>query len=283
MNSYINIICFFFTTIFYFFALKPKITINILSSDTLIKNYTKSNLLGIAIYFLLVIIVQFGLNTYIITSNCGGSVSSNLKTSALMTFIPWFFIFGFMMAILILFPGFKSAFSDVIGYFYVAGSAKNLLDELLVNAEIYKDIENSAQGNRSKLEALKSTASLVTKLTGNMSLLINKIVPANFMKFWDLLKPLMKEQYHNGENAISMRNKLLELSSTRENIGEGMWYIYTGIILISIVQFSITSKGCVSDLATMQKNYKNFQEQEDTAIALDASANATNTLYTLTN
>lgn len=283
MNSYINIICFFFTTIFYFFALKPKLTIDTLSSDSLVKSYTKKNFLSISIYFLLVIIVQFGLNTYLISSNCGGSVSSNLKTSALMTFIPWFFIFGFMMAILIMFPGFKSAFSDVIGYFYVADSAKKLLDELLVNAEIYKEIENSAQGDRNKLEALKSTASLVTKLTGNMSLLINKIVPLNFIQFWDLLKPLMKEQYHNGENAISMRKKLFELSLTRENIGEGMWYIYTGIILISIVQFGITSKGCVNDLATMQKNYQNFQEQEDNAAALDASANANNTVYTLTN
>jgi len=283
MNSYINIICFFLTTIFYFFVLKPKITYDILTSDTLIKNYTKSNLLNMIIYFLLVLIVQFCLNTYIITSSCGGNVSANLKTSALMTFIPWFFIFGTIMVLLIMFPGFKSAFSDVVGYFYVSGSAKKLLDELLVNAEVYKEIETSSEGDAKKLDALKATASLVTKLTGNMSLLINKIVPANFIQFWDLLKPLMKTQYLDGENAVTMRNKLLELSYVRENIGEGMWYIYTGIILISIVQFSITSRGCINDLATMQKNYQNFQEQEDKAIEKAASSNANNTVYTLTN
>jgi len=199
-------------------------------------------------------IVQFSLNTFIITSSCGGNVSGNLKTAALMTFLPWIFIFGTMMVLLIMFPGFKSAFSDVVGYFYVSSSAKKLLDELLVNAEVYKEIETSSEGDAKKMDALKATASLVTKLTGNMSLLINKIVPANFIQFWELLKPLMKTQYLDGENAITMRNKLLELSSVRENIGEGMWYIYTGIILISIVQFSITSRGCVNDLETMQKN-----------------------------
>ena len=283
MNSYINIICFFLTTIFYFFVLKPKITYDILTSDTLIKNYTNSNLLNMSIYFLLVIIVQFSLNTYIITSNCGGNVSGNLKTSALMTFIPWFFIFGTMMALLIMFPGFKSAFSDVVGYFYVSGSAKTLLDELLVNAEVYKEIETSSEGDDKKMDALKATASLVTKLTGNMSLLINKIVPAKFIQFSDILKHLMKPQYLDGENTVTMRNKLLELSSVRENIGEGMWFLYTGIILISIVQFSITSAGCTNDLATMQKNYQNFQEQEDKALEESASSSANNTVYTLTN
>jgi len=33
----------------------------------------------------------------------------------------------------------------------------------------------------------------------------------------------------------------------------------------------------------MQKNYQNFQEQEDKAVADAATSNASNTVYTLTN
>lgn len=283
MNTYTNIISFCIVTIFYFLVLKPKITYDILTSATSITQYTKNNLLYLAIYFLLVVVLQFSLNTYFITTTCGGSIPQNMGTAGLMTFIPWLFIFGTILIILIMYPGFKSAFSDVIGYYCVSGSASKILNELLVDAEIYKEIEKSSEGDSTKLEALKSTASLVTKLTGNMSLLINKIVPTNFVEFWNLLKPLMKEQYKEGENAISIRNKLLDLSSMRENIGEAMWYIYAGIVLISIVQYNITSRGCINDLSTMQKNYQNFQEKEENAKTTADASNANNTLYTISN
>ena len=281
MNVYINIICFIVITIFYYIALKPTITFETISSNVLTVQYLKTNLLYLAVYVLLVILTQFVLNAYSITSNCGGSIPQNMGSAGLMTILPWFFIFGSMITILIVYPGFKSAFSDVVGYYFVSGAASKLLNELLVNAEVYKEIETSASGNTEKLEALKATASLVTKLTGNMSLLINKIVPSNFLQFWDILKPLMKEQYKEGENAISMRNELLQLAVVRDNIGEGMWYIYTGIILISIVQFSMVTRGCINNLATMQANYTAFQKQEDANA--NAASSAPNTYYTITN
>jgi hypothetical protein len=230
---------------------------------------------------ILVILVQFILNAFTISSNCGGSIPENMGVAGLLTILPWVFIFGTMIIILILFPGFKSAFSDVVGYYFVSGQAGRLLNELLINAQVYKEIETSAAGNTEKLDSLKATASLISKLTGNMSLLINKIVPSNFIQFWEILKPLMKEQYQEGDNASSMREQLLNIACTRDNIGEGMWFIYTGIVLISIVQYTIASRGCVSNLATMKKNYANFQKEEDAKIA--AAAKTPSTVYTLTN
>ena len=281
MNSYINIFCFIGITIFYFLALKPKVTYDILSSETLQIDYFKNNLIYLAVYILLAILTQFLLNAYIITNNCGGSIPQNMGTAGLMTLLPWIFIFGGMICILIVFPGFKSAFSDVVGYYFVSNAASKILNDLLIDAEVYQEIETSAAGNTEKLDALKATASLVTKLTGNMSLLINKIVPSNFIQFWDLLKPLMKEQYKQGENAISMRDSLLSLASVRDSIGEGMWFLYTGILLVSIIQFNMASRGCVTNLATMQKNYANFQEQEQKAAS--QAANTPSTVYTITN
>jgi len=281
MNSYINIIVFLIITIFYFIALKPKITYEILSTDSLLISYSKSRLLYLAIYLLLVLLSQFILNTYTITLTCGGSVPQNMGTAGLVTIVPWVLIFGGMMAILMAFPGFKSAFSDVVGFYFVSNTASKILDQLLVNAQVYKEIQASSEGSTQKLEALQATASLVTKLTGNMGLLINKIVPSNFIEFWNILQPLMKEQYKNNDSSNEMRNELLNLAFTRENIGEGMWFIYTGVILVSIIQYNLATRGCINNLATMQANYAQFQKDEDAKVATAAAT--PQTVYTLTN
>jgi hypothetical protein len=262
-------------------ALKPKITYEILSTDNLLISYSKNKLLYLAVYLLLVIISQFILNTYTITLTCGGSVPQNMGTAGLVTLVPWILIFGGMMAILMAFPGFKSAFSDVVGFYFVSNKASNILDELLVNAQVYKEIEASSEGSTQKLEALQATASLVTKLTGNMGLLINKIVPSNFIEFWKILQPLMKEQYKNNDSSDKLRNDLLNLAFARENIGEGMWFIYTGVILVSIIQYNLATRGCINSVATMKANYAKFQAQEDAKVT--AAAATPQTVYTITN
>ena len=60
-----------------------------------------------------------------------------------------------------------------------------------------------------------------------------------------------------------------------------MWYMYTGILLTSIVQLKITTRGCASNPKTMEQNYQKFKESEQQA--KDAKAQATNTTYTITN
>ena len=47
-----------------------------------------------------------------------------------------------MIAFIFAYPGFKSVFSDVIGYFFVARSANNLLAEILKDTNIDNIIQN---------------------------------------------------------------------------------------------------------------------------------------------
>ena len=82
-NSYLNLIVFILTTVLYF-LIKPSITLDT-SND---ENSQSSNYMMLGAYFLVVIISQFFINSYIITSTCGGNVMGNLKDSALYTFIP---------------------------------------------------------------------------------------------------------------------------------------------------------------------------------------------------
>ena len=326
-NSYLNIVTFLLTTIVYYF-IKPPLTYTILTNEEEYKKYLKSNYLYLAIYLLLVLVVQFIVNASIITTTCGGEITENMGAAGVFTFIPWILIFGVIIVILTIYPGFKSAFSDVVGYFYISGQANNVLTELLINPDIEKkingeqqkvdnlstidkfkiaqgggpdfppspeDIErrkqeqviiDAARGDNNKIDknnkaAMQEAADAIIKICGNTSILINQIVPSNFLQYWDILTPLMKEKYQNsGPETEKIKDEFFSLVVTRDNVGEAMWYLYTGILLTSIVQLKLTSRGCVTDPKTMEQNYQKFIQAEEENKARQAKIQGTT--YTLT-
>ena len=308
MNGYINLIVFILTTILYFVSIKPEV-----KYDTL---ETPQSPKGLAIYALIILLTQFGLNVSAIIEKCGGSASQNIGVAALFTFLPWTLIFGVVLAVLIAFPGFKSAFSDVIGYFYISDKAHILFSEMLaIKGDVANKIESLPTSEKT---AASSTADALIKLCGNMGILINQIVPSNFKDYWQLLQPLMKtdamlEAEHLYQNFIVTerekeqeediktiqsvtpqaggqskpasdyyRDELLKLVVSRDNVGEFMWYLYTGVLVISIIQYYILSRGCLSDAATMEKNYQKFLQNEDD-IKAQQDAAGQNTTYTITS
>jgi len=299
-NTFLNIVAFILITIFYYLALKPKLTLEILTDPDAYQKYSKTTYFYLGIYFLLVTLVQFGINASVVINKCGGSVSQNIGLAGLMTFLPWVLIFGVIILVLIVFPGFKGAFSDVIGYFYVSKSANDALTELLMDTNVYNKIDQvdaNANANAgananangvsstsssevsdafpnlepdrtkvggSKKQALQDAADAIIKLCGNMSILINQIVPSNFLQYMEMLKPLMKPQYQSDPALLNaVEQKLLDVVVTRDNIGEAFWYIYTAILLISIVQYNIASRPCIKDTATIQANYQKFLDEQE--------------------
>jgi hypothetical protein len=281
-SSYLNIITFVITTVFYYLYLNPKFTYDTLNDTEKYTKYTTNTYMYSAIYCALVIIVQFILNASIITTNCGGSITENIGTAGMYTFFPWILIFGVIIIVLKMYPGFKSAFSDVIGYFYVASSANKVISELLIDKDIQDKLDKDTVSTPQQKEAMQDAAEAIIKICGNTSILINQIVPSNFNHYWNILKPLMKPQYQidSSGDTKKIQDELFNLVVLRDNVGEAMWYIYTGILLTSIVQLQITSKGCVPNKATMEQNYQTFLENEQTA--QQAQAQAESTTYTMT-
>jgi hypothetical protein len=311
-NSYSNIITFLLTTLVYYLVLKPTLTLKQLVNTDELQKYKTNNNIYLAVYVLLIIIIQFIVNASIITSTCGGSISENMGAAGLLTFIPWTLIFGVVIAVIMIYPGFKSAFSDVIGYFYVSGAANNILTELLINPELEKALNDNTNTNNTKQstspeipepsappeelvggknkkqrggttkQQLQEASDAIIKICGNNSILINQIVPSNFIDYWTTLKPLRKEKYQNDNSpeTIDIQNRLFELVVTRDNVGEAMWYIYTGILITMIVQLKIATRGCAMNPATMNQNYDTYvaNEQQNTAQQETASS----VVYTIT-
>jgi len=283
-DSYLNIIVFLVTTIVYYLVpLKPSLTLDIMGNPDKLKEYYSNTYLYLGIYFMAIVFFQFIANASIISMTCGGSITENIAVSGTYTFIPWLLIFGVIIIVLVAYPGFKSAFSDVIGYFYVSSSANKLITELLINKDVDIKTEGLDKNDRKKL---MDTADIIIKICGNTSVLINQIVPENFNDYWGILEPLMKPEYQstntNYDSGLTnqKKNELFELAVTRDNVGEIMWYLYTGILLISIVQLKISTRGCIANPATMQKNYQTFLDQKE---VIDEKNQVENdTVYTIT-
>jgi hypothetical protein len=251
---------FIILTFVYCIKLKSRMTFAIFNDDKSLAELKKFEHYSLAGYFALVIISQISLNVMSMYFKCGGDFIDSLTNATSLTILPWSLIFGVVIITIMIFPGFKSAFSDVIGYFYISSKANEVLNTLLVDKNIRMD--NLQPSDKDKM---KDAADLVMKIYGNTSILINQIVPSNYIQMWDQMRILRKPEYQddNNEKTKALKEQLFGLVVTRENVGEAMWYIYTGILIISLVKMNIETRGCSSNIDVMETKYKQFLSKED--------------------
>ena len=61
---------------------------------------------------------------------------------------------------------------------------------------------------------------------------------------------------------VLLKEELFGLVQLRDKIGEFMWYLYTGVLLTSIVQMKIVTRGCTSSPEAMKKKHQAYLEEE---------------------
>lgn len=254
---------FIILTFVYCIKLKSRMTFAIFNDDKSLTDMKRFEHYSLAGYFALVIISQISLNVMSMYFKCGGDFIDSLTNATSLTILPWSLIFGVVIITIMMFPGFKSAFSDVIGYFYISSKANEVLNTLLVDKNIRMD--NLQPSEKDKM---RDAADLVMKIYGNTSILINQIVPSNFIQLWDQMRILRKPEYQddNNANTAALKEQLFGLVVARENVGEAMWYIYTGFLIISLVKMNIETRGCSSNIDVMESKYKKFLSTEDDKI-----------------
>ena len=286
-DSLLNVVCFLLNTILYYYLFAPKLSYEDTESNEKMLAYENKKIKTLTVYCFFVIVCQFFINTYAITNKCGGNAKSNIAFAAMYTILPWLCMFGFVIVALTVFPAFKLVFSDVIGYFYISSAANNLLTELLVDEKVEEHMNKTNMSDDEKAKITK-VADTIIKICGNTSILINRMLPSNFEEFWRILSPLKKAKYQPTRNddkyvenpdAITLKENLLKLVVTKDNVGEAMWFAYTGILISSIISMKIATNKCYISQETMEKNYKDFQEKEE-QIHNDKE-NAKETVYTI--
>jgi hypothetical protein len=265
-NTYWNILSFIIITILFFYYVKPKPSIEALSNPP-------SPYQAYGLYFMAIILSQLGFNLSTLKNKCGNGWQANLGYAILITLGPWLAMFGILIGVLIALPGMKSAFSDVIGYYVVANSANKLLSEMLVDTEINDKLNEAGDAvDEEKKQSMQAAAEAVMKMVGNVSILINQIVPGNFAEYWNTLIPLMKNP--DAEDMLKNKQALFDLVVIRDNIGEACWYIYTAVLLISIVGYKLANKACELDPGIANANYDAYLDKQQTLSETKAVANS---------
>jgi hypothetical protein len=262
--SFYSLFFFIITTLLYISSVpvigKPKLMLvkNSLSEADLGEYYSES-MKKMGMFLLIVICTQLALNISYLIDKCQGSAGKNVGAGVILTLIPWLLIFGVMMMIITAFSGLKNVFSDVIGYFAISGSASDLLSQVLISTNINDLIDKEPDPQKQK--ELTSAAEALMKICGNNSILINQMYPDNFINIWDKMKPLMKEGVYAADaGPEGLKQQILDLVVLRENIGEGLWYIYTAILVSSIVYYNLDTRGCVKDINSIKADYDAYEK-----------------------
>jgi hypothetical protein len=195
--------------------------------------------LSTGLYFTILIIIQSIINIKSISDKCDGNLSDNMGMALYSTIFPWLFIFGVLILVLTLYPGFKSAFSNVIGYYLVYSNANNLLATLM-----------KTDANQDP-----NISTTLSRIYGDKAILINKMSPSNFSEFIKVLGPIMKQPVD-----LEKIKKLENLVVYKDNVGEFCWYLYTAILVISIVEYNIASMKCKKSDIQIDKEIENYNK-----------------------
>ena len=268
--TYLSIASFILTTVLYYAVPsigKISVSIKAISSVEEMEIFKQESNTRLAIYLAVVLLTQFIINTTFVINACGGSSISNYGSAFLITFLPWIFMFGIMLIVLIMYPNFKGSFADIVGYFFVSNKANEILSQILMSDAVTQTAINGISDMPIKTNIMRASES-ITKMLGNKAIIINQITPLNFIDMWNnVLKHLMKPTVF--ENEV-LKTGLLDVAVLRDNIGESMWYIYTGILIISYTSFKITSATCPPDINNLIKKKAHVVKEVATGVAKQA-------------
>jgi hypothetical protein len=244
---------FILTTIF---AMLRYITSKIDIQDRKIE-YKDTNLTWTIVYILLIVVGNYFINLNLTTVICGTTQWTN---TLLITIIPWVLIFGLIILLLILIPGWLAPFSNTIGY----GLVKLMgLDELI--DKILKP--------KSFIEAGKKQTSLVEEriisdnlqmIYSDRSLLINEISPLNFENFWNNMEKggLLTKEATNTKFP-TLRNGLFNFVILKNIIAEYVWYLLCGGLVTSVAYNYIVNSTCQRSVAQMSATHQAYMELQD--------------------
>lgn len=260
-NSILTILLSLVVIILYYMFLKPVLKVDIMGDLDKFAKFSKQKYIMMIVLFVILFLIHMIVNLLGFQNKCGGSIGENIGKVFVSTFVPWLLFFGGLMLVLIIFPGFKGAFSNVIGYYAVYRASNTILVKLLGNAQVDRTIENTQETDKEDAHLLEKASDAVLKLVGNTSIMINQITPENFENMWKMMIPVMKPEMRGTANA-PLKCELLEQVLLRDNIGECCWYIYTMLLLIVVVKTMLMKQECVTSLSQVKEHASEYDAQQ---------------------
>lgn len=195
---------------------------------------TFSMILGV-IYLITTIGIQIGINSSNASELCNGVTQKS--TALIYTLAPNLLILGSVMMLLTLFPGWKSPFSNTVGYglVYMMG-VNNAFTDLL-------------QSKGSKL---------IEKICEDKSILINEMTQMNFFSFLNRLSRdnIIIRNYQKAEATKSLWRYL----AIKNSIAEFIWLFFAGALTILMTYNAIMDITCSYNSDDREEISKKFAE-----------------------
>jgi hypothetical protein len=211
----------------------------------------------IGAYITVILVSQFFVNISHISSMCVGQ--NNLGLATWVTLIPWFIIFGSVVVLLQIYPGWKQPFSNTFGYGVV---------KLMGINTILNDLFEKAKASGGSL-----SENLLNKIYNNPSLLINQFTPDNFDN-------AVKKVFGTGLSATSDEMiKFKNLIKLKDYVSEFVWYILSGILVTTVSYNTIATTSCSNSVSEMKKRHDDYEKEIKEKITAEKTAPAPRQYY----
>lgn len=162
------------------------------------------------VYLAVVVSTQCYINIINAKEKCGGTPQT--LTAIYYTILPFLFIFGTLMLVLMFFPGFNSPFSNTLGYLFCKLPFMGIVSTFM-------NILKTDSQNK-----------LLQTVYEDPSMMINEITPANFFvfltKMGDAKNSILSPDYKR------FVPDLYDLVVVKDSIGKTIWFILTGVLVI---------------------------------------------------
>jgi len=217
--------------------------------------YTNNGIIspGVNLLVFLVLIIGEGfINLGISSGVCQGATQP--YSALVATILPWFLVLGVLKAALLVLPGWLIPFENTFGYFFVSivTDLKDVFNEILTpqyDLEQAKKIQGGGGGTSLTPQEQQDLIETVQKrdvgraleqIYTDQSILLNELNNDNLDDFWKsfteskLLKPGKEEN----------KEKIRKFIMMKSIVGEFVWLILTGFLVVSISYNYLLNIGC---------------------------------------
>jgi hypothetical protein len=202
-------------------------------------------------YVITIIVGHYLINMNIVTAICK---SSNWRLAFIVTVVPWVMMFSIIMIVLEMYPGWKAPFSNTFGYALVKFTgAKKLMSEIFPPGE-----------DHSRDEDAKSVKESLAYIYSDQSILINEVTNENFENFWKETAALRSVK-SKGVDEASLKHRFKKLVKLKEIVGEYVWYILTGSLVIAVgynYLVTVTCSPTTEDIKKEERAYESTAEKQ---------------------
>ena len=267
--------------------------------------HTKKGVLsgGITFLFFLVLITgEYFINLAMSKDICGFDQE---KTALIATVLPWFLVLGVLKAALVVFPGWLIPFSNTFGYIFVsvATDMKDVFNNILtpqfdlspesqknpsvmsgggtngeeqIGGDSSGSLQNSADIPADEIKNKRDIGRALEQIYTDQSILLNELNLDNLDRFWDSFK---ESRLIRPSAKVDDLEKIREFLIMKSIVGEFIWLVLCGMLVVSISYNYILNMGC-SFTPEQQKIRAQVlkEKQEDAKKKADAEKNKVMTI-----